>query len=80
MVREARDGSDESMNGYIGFTYGWGSLQTIATMQFPLAWLLVKSTELSESNTKLIDLTQRNVWAVQQPISFRLLLVFGLER
>ena len=68
------------MTGSIGFAYGWGPLQTIVTMQFPLAWLLVKQTELSDSNTKLVDRTQRNVWAVQEPISFRLLFVFGLER
>jgi len=68
------------MTGSIGFAYGWGPIQTIATVQLPLAWLLVKNTELSNSSTKFVDLTQKNVWAVQEPISFRLLLVFGLER
>jgi hypothetical protein len=68
------------MTGSIGISYGWGPVQTIATMQFPLAWLLVKQTELSDTNTKLVNLTQKNVWAVQEPISFRLLFVFGLER
>jgi hypothetical protein len=68
------------MTGSIGFSYGWGPLQTIATMQFPLAYLLEKHTELSGSGSSLVDLTQRNVWAVQEPISFRLLFVFGLER
>jgi hypothetical protein len=68
------------MTGSIGISYGLGPFQTIATMQFPLAYLLEKNTELSESNTKLVDLTQRNVWAVQEPVSFRLLFVFGLER
>jgi hypothetical protein len=68
------------MTGSIGISYGLGPIQAIATMQFPLAWLLVKQTELSNSSAKLVDLTQRNVWAVQEPISFRLLFVFGLER
>jgi hypothetical protein len=68
------------MTGSIGFAYGWGPVQTIATMQLPLAWLLVKGTELSNNNTTLVDLTQRNVWAVQEPISFRILFVVGLER
>jgi hypothetical protein len=68
------------MTGSVGISYGFGPLQTIATMQFPLAYLLVKQTELSNSATKLVDLTQRNVWAVQQPVSFRLLFVLGLER
>jgi hypothetical protein len=68
------------MTGSIGFAYGWGPVQTIATMQLPLAWLLVKNTELTNSNATLVDLTQRNVWAVQEPISFRLLFVVGLER
>jgi hypothetical protein len=68
------------MNGSIGISYGLGPAQVIATMQLPLAYLLVKSTDLWESATQLIDLTQRNVWAVQEPIGFRVLLVFGLER
>jgi hypothetical protein len=68
------------MTGSIGFMYGLGPCQLLATMNLPLAWLLVKSTELSDSSTKLVDRTQRNVWAVQEPVSFRLLLVFGLER
>lgn len=68
------------MTGSIGISYGLGPFQTIASMQFPLAYLLEKNTGLSDSNTKLVDLTQRNVWAVQQPVSFRLLFVFGLER
>ena len=68
------------MTGSIGIAYGWGPFQTIATMQLPLAWLLARNTELSDSNTQLVDLTQKNVWAVQEPISFRLLFVFGLER
>jgi hypothetical protein len=68
------------MTGSIGFAYGWGPIQTIATMQLPLAWLLVKNTKLSNSTTTFVDLTQKNVWAVQEPISFRFLLIFGLER
>lgn len=68
------------MTGFIGISYGLGPIQTIITMQFPLAYLLIKQTELSDSQTTLVDKTQRNVWAVQQPIGFRMLLVFGLER
>jgi hypothetical protein len=68
------------MTGSIGFLYGWGPFQLIASMSLPLAYLLEKNTELTDSNTTLLDLTQRNVWAVQEPVSFRLLLVFGLER
>jgi hypothetical protein len=70
------------MTGSIGIAYGWGPLQLIGTMHLPLAYLLEKNTELNDENTgaQLVDLTQRNVWAVQEPVSFRLLLVFGLER
>ena len=68
------------MTGSVGLMYGWGPFQILATMQLPLAYLLEKNTELSDSRTTLVDLTQRNVWAVQEPVSFRLLLVFGLER
>jgi hypothetical protein len=68
------------MTGSIGFAYGWGPVQTIATMQLPLAYLLIKNTELSGPDGRLVDLTQRNVWAVQEPISFRLLFVVGLQR
>jgi hypothetical protein len=69
------------MTGSIGFAYGLGPLQLLATMHLPLAYLLEKNTELEDdANTQLVDLTQRNVWAVQEPVSFRLLVVFGLER
>lgn len=68
------------MTGSVGLMVGWGPMQILATMQFPLAYLLEKSTALADSRTTLYDLTQRNVWAVQEPVSFRLLLVFGLER
>ncbi len=68
------------MTGSVGFMYGMGPFQLLATMHLPLAYMLEKSTELSNSSTKLVDLTQRNVWAVQEPVSFRLLLVFGIER
>ena len=68
------------MTGSVGVFMGWGPFQVIATMHLPLAYLLEKNTELEESGNTLVDLTQRNVWAVQEPVSFRLLLVFGLER
>jgi len=67
------------MTGSVGLSYGWGPIQVLATMHLPLAYLLEKNTELT-STTTLVDLTQRNVWAVQEPVSFRFLLVFGLER
>lgn len=68
------------MTGSVGLSYGWGPLQLIAMMHLPLAYLLEKNTELSDTRTTLVDLTQRNVWAVQEPVSFRFLFVFGLER
>jgi hypothetical protein len=49
-------------------------------MHFPVAYLLEKGTELSDARSTLVDLTQKNVWAVQEPVSFRLLFIFGLER
>jgi hypothetical protein len=49
-------------------------------MHLPLAYLLEKQTELSTTSTTLVDRDQRNVWAVQEPVSFRLLVVVGLER
>jgi hypothetical protein len=68
------------MSGSIGISYGLGPAQIIASMQLPLAYLLLKSTDLSDNRAVLVDRTQRNVWAVQEPVSFRMLLVFGLER
>jgi hypothetical protein len=68
------------MTGSVGMMVGWGPFQILGTMHLPLAYLLEKSTELTDASTTLVDLTQRNVWAVQEPVSFRLLLVFGLER
>jgi hypothetical protein len=68
------------MAGSVGIAYGWGPIQLLATMHLPLAYLLEKNTELTESGNTLVDLTQRNVWAVQEPVSFRFLVVFGLER
>ncbi|RPH36414.1 hypothetical protein EHM92_04550 [bacterium] len=66
------------MTGSIGLMCGWGPFQILGTMQLPLAYLLEKNTELSDSRSTLVDLTQRNVWAVQEPISFRLLVGVGL--
>jgi len=68
------------MSGSIGMMMGWGPFQILGTMQFPLAYLLEKDTDLANSTSTLVDLTQRNVWAVQEPISFRLLVIFGFER
>jgi hypothetical protein len=68
------------MSGSVGFSCGWGPMQILATMQLPLAYLLEKNTKLEDSGSTLVDLTQRNVWAVQEPVSFRLLVVVGLER
>lgn len=76
-----RDRKTETwMTGSIGLMAGLGPFQVIGSMQLPLAWLLEKHTELSDSHRTLVDLTQRNVWAVQEPVSFRLLLIFGIER
>ena len=68
------------MAGSIGIAYGWGPLQLLATMHLPLAYLLEKNTQLSDNSTTLVDLTQGNVWQVQEPVSFRFLVIFGLER
>lgn len=68
------------MTGSVGIAYGWGPLQLLATMHLPLAYLLEKNTELTDNSKTLVDLTQRNVWAVQEPVSFRFLVIFGLER
>lgn len=68
------------MSGYVGIAYGIGPVQMIATMHLPLAYLLEKNTNLTSSGQSLVDLTQRNVWAVQEPVSFRVMLIFGLER
>ena len=68
------------MAGSLGMMLGWGPLQLMATMHLPLAYLLEKNTELSDNSTTLVDLTQGNVWQVQEPVSFRFLVIFGLER
>jgi hypothetical protein len=68
------------MAGSIGLMFGWGPFQLLGTMQLPLAYLLEKNTELSNTAGTLVDMTQRNVWAVQEPVSFRLMLVMGFER
>jgi len=69
------------MTGSLGVMLGWGPLQFMATMHLPLAYLLEKNTELTnDASTPLVDLTQGNVWAVQEPVSFRFLVIFGLQR
>jgi hypothetical protein len=68
------------MTGSVGLAAGWGPLQMLATIHFPLAYLLEKNTELEDTQRTLVDLTQRNVWAVQEPVSFRFLIIFGFER
>jgi hypothetical protein len=68
------------MSGAVGLGFGWGPLQLLTTMHLPLAYLLEKNTELSDTQATLVNLTQRNVWAVQEPVSFRFLIIFGLQR
>jgi len=68
------------MAGSIGISYGLGPIQILTTMHLPLAYLLEKNTTLTNNGASLVDLTQRNVWAVQEPVSFRFLVIFGLER
>jgi hypothetical protein len=44
------------MTGSVGFMYGWGPFQLLATMHLPLAYLLEKNTELTDSNTTSLTL------------------------
>ncbi len=68
------------ITGSIGFMHGYGPLQLLATMNFPLAYLLEKHTTLKRNIEKILSMEQHNVWAVQQPVSFRFMLIFGLEQ
>jgi hypothetical protein len=67
------------MTGNLGITYGYGPVQFLGMMQFPLAYLNKRSTKLStEEGDILFDSHFRNVWQVQEPIAFRILLVCAL--
>jgi hypothetical protein len=66
------------MTGEIGFSFGFGPFQTFATLQLPLAYLLKQKTELSDANEVLFEHEQKNMWQVQEPVTSRIMLVYGL--
>jgi hypothetical protein len=66
------------MTGAIGFSYGFGPFQTFATLQLPLAYLLKQETKLSDAGEVLFEHEQRNMWQVQEPITTRIMVVYGI--
>jgi len=66
------------MTGGFGFTYGWGPVQSIVSLELPLAYLISQSTKLSDNNEVLFEHHQKSLWQVQQPVSIRVLLVMAL--
>jgi hypothetical protein len=69
------------MTGSLGLTYGFGPIQLISILQFPLSYLNKRETELSTVDDEILfDHERRNVWQVQQPASFRLIIVYALSK
>jgi hypothetical protein len=68
------------MTGSIGFSYGFGPMQMLFDLQLPLAYLKLQETALSDNKSVLFEHEIRNMWQVQEPITFRLLLVYALSR
>lgn len=66
------------MTGAIGLTNGWGPVQVLVDMQFPLAYLLKQRTRLSDNQDVLFEHQENSMWQVQEPIAFRVLLVYAL--
>jgi hypothetical protein len=69
------------MTGSLGLTYGFGPIQLISILQFPLSYLNKRETVLSDIHDDILfEHERRNVWQVQQPASFRLILVCALSK
>lgn len=69
------------MTGNAGITWGYGPVQFIGIMQFPLSYLNKRQTRLiEEPNDIQFEHDRRNVWQVQKPAAFRLLIVCGLSK
>jgi len=66
------------MTGSIGLTKGWGPVQLLVDMQLPLAYLIKQQTSLSDNQKELFEHSERSMWQVQEPVAFRLLLVYAL--
>jgi len=70
--------SETWMTGSVGFMYGFGPVQTLITLQFPLAYLLTQKTELKDNSEVLFEHQQKNMWQVQEPITTRVLFIYAL--
>ncbi len=68
------------MTGSIGFSYGRGPLQAIVSLQLPLAYLNKRQTKLKDEEELQFIHKKRDVWAVQQPTAFNILLVCALSK
>jgi len=66
------------MTGAVGFSYGWGPIQTLVTMQLPTAYLIKLTTKLSDSGGQLFEHSKKSMWQVQMPMTSRILLVYSL--
>jgi|GEM_PF-1119083 len=66
------------MTGGFGFTYGWGPIQSIVSLELPLAYLISQSSKLEDASEVLFDHHKKSLWQVQQPVAVRLLLVMAL--
>ena len=64
------------MTGAIGLSYGRGPVQTFLTLQLPTAYLIKQRTKLADNSELLFEHQKHDVWQVQTPTTFRVLLVF----
>jgi len=76
---QRNDSKNETwMTGAVGFTYGWGPVQAIVSLELPLAYLISQKTRLNNNSETLFEHTQKSMWQVQQPVTSRILLVMAL--
>ncbi|MCG8696430.1 MAG: hypothetical protein MI922_00130 [Bacteroidales bacterium] len=68
------------ITGGIGFTHGFGPIQSIVILQLPLAYLNEQRTLLHENKELLFDHKRKNMWQVQQPTALRVLVVYMLGK
>jgi len=68
------------MTGAVGFTYGFGPVQALVTMQLPTAYLITQTTKLSDGGGQLFEHSKKSMWQVQTPMTSRVLLVWALGK
>ena len=66
------------MSGSVGFFTRMGPIALFGTLSFPLSYLVRQNTELLDMDSQIFSHTIRNTWQVQQPTTFRIMMIYSL--